>query len=363
MILRYEEVAQQLRHQIATKKLQPGERMPSYRALREQHGVTQATVDRVYSLLENEGLVVRSQRSGVFVAKPATRPTTGILGFCNVGFTKSYFTSFWAQVMEGVDAIAQEANVQILTLRPGVASGWEKVDGVLFNGFSGKTPASRLPANMPAVSLFLPPHFTGPAAERQRALRQTSLVRTDDHQAMYRATQYLLSLGHRRIAYLNNSHSDKRLYPLRVSGYQEALREAGITPDARWLRPLCRPTPKIYFMTAGRDSMAQWLQEGWDDLGCTALLAQNDDTAWGVIEALRAAGKKVPDDVSVIGFDGTDTAEICNPTLTTIAMPLQQMGRAAVELLLLRIREGHCFPETRVLPAQLQIRASTASPR
>lgn len=361
--LRYEEVAEELRHQIGAAKFKPGDRLPSYRALRQQHGVTQATVDRVYGLLENEGLITRSERSGIFVARRGERLTTGIIGFCNVGFAKSYSTPFWIDLIESVEATAHEFNIQVLLLKAGVASGWEKVDGVLFNGSTDKVPANRLPPDLPAVSLFLPPSYTGSAKQRQQALIQTSLVTTDDYQAMHGATKHLLSLGHRRIAYLNNGQSDRRLYPLRLSGYIDALRDAGIKPDSRWLRALGRPTPKLYFMSAGREAMKQWLEANWNELGCTALLAQNDDTAWGAIEALRDAGMRVPDDVSVIGFDGTQSAAFCNPPLTTVEVPLQQMGRAAVEMLLLHVRTPQRPAETLTLPTRLRIRASTSSPR
>ena len=119
-------------------------------------------------------------------------------------------------------------------------------------------------------------------------------------------------------------------------------------------------------MHAGRVAMSRWLEDGWRESGCTALFAQNDDTAWGAIEALRAAGFRVPDDVSVIGFDGTQSAMFCNPKLTTVEVPLQQMGREAVRLLLRRLACGRHsvetrFVETLVFPTQLKVRASTAA--
>src|SRR5687767_3704364 len=97
--LRYAEIAQQLRHQIETGVLRPGDRLPSLRTLRRQHGVTQATVERAHSLLDAEGLIVRSHRSGIFVARPNERPATGIIGFCHVSFTQSNFSPYWTHVM------------------------------------------------------------------------------------------------------------------------------------------------------------------------------------------------------------------------------------------------------------------------
>lgn len=361
--LRYTKVAHHLRDQIQGGELRPGDRLPSFRDLRRQHHVAQCTIDKAYAVLEGEGLIARTERSGVFVAQPATRRATGLIGFCNIEFTKSNFTPFWTDLLEGVEAAAHASDRQVLLLKAGVAAGWEKVDGLLFNGLVDRIPVSRLPMNLPMVSLFVPPLLVGSATQRRQTLSQTSLIATDDYQAMRNATEYLLGLGHRRIAYLNNSNSDKRVYPQRLAGYQDALRAAKIKPDQRWLRALARPTPKIYFMSSGRLTMSQWLQEDWHELGCTALLTQNDDTAWGAIEAFRQEGIKVPEDVSIVGFDGTQSAEICNPQLTTVEVPLQQMGYEAVQMLLRRIHDSAHPVEKLTFSTQLRMRASTASPR
>lgn len=224
----------------------------------------------------------------------------------------------------------------------------------------GLPPANRIPPNLPVVSLFMSSGFTGSPAEQERAARQTGVVAADGYPGMRAATEHLLALGHHRIAFLNNSICDKVLYPPRLAGYLDALREAGITPDIRWIRPLSIPSPKLYFMQAGRETMSRWLREDWHELGCTALLAHNDETAWGVIEALRVAGIDVPGQVSVIGFDGTEVAEYCTPPLTTVEVPLHQIGRVSVEMLLRRMQGDTSEAETIVLPTRLRIRSSTA---
>src|SRR5689334_10297583 len=104
--LRYEEVARHLRRSIESGVLRPGDRMPSLRALREQHGVGQDTVDKAHRILEQEGLIVRSERSGIFVAHPKQKPRTGFIGFCGVSFTKTDFSGYWTRLMEGVEGAA-----------------------------------------------------------------------------------------------------------------------------------------------------------------------------------------------------------------------------------------------------------------
>ncbi len=146
------------------------------------------------------------------------------------------------------------------------------------------------------------------------------------------------------------------------------MRAAKIEVPSQWIRRLMhreeiQQAPFLYH--SGRASMRKWLQDGWRDLGCTALLAQNDEAAIGAIEELQEAGFDVPGDVSVVGFDGTEAAEYFRPRLTTIKVPLEEIGAAAAEYLLRQIREGDETEEHTgvTLPAQLKIGDSTAPPR
>ncbi len=98
--------------------------------------------------------------------------------------------------------------------------------------------------------------------------------------------------------------------------------------------------------------------------GITAVFAANDLTAIGLLRALTEAGLRVPDDVSVVGFDGVHLAAYTSPKLTTVAQPIFDLGRTAAELLLNRLAAAPApgaEPQTLVLPTRLEIRSSTAS--
>jgi len=359
--LRYEEVAQQLRGQIKAKTLLPGDRLPSLRALRREFGVTQATIDKAYSILEGEGLIVRSQRSGIFVAPPEQRASTGLIGFCSISFFKQNYTPFWAHLIEGVESAANDAKTPLLLFPAEAELGWQKIDGALLNGFGDRVPARFIPPDIPLVSLFALPTLTGSVKERERVLEQTTLVAFDDYGGMRSATEHLIALGHRRIAFLNNSQSDKMVFPKRLAGYRDALIVAGIEPQDKWLHALEEPTPQLYFMNAARETMRRWIQSDFLQTGCTALVTQNDDTACGAIQALRDAGIRVPEDISVVGFDGTQNAELCDPPLTTVELPLQSLGRAGVETLMQLIARRDLAGTTIMLPTQLRVRASSTT--
>ena len=125
--------------------------------------------------------------------------------------------------------------------------------------------------------------------------------------------------------------------------YQETLRGAGIEPDPRWVRPLI-PYPESWinyksFVDRGYEKMKLWLGSNWAELNCTAILAHNDETAIGVIQALNDVGISAPDQVSVIGFDGTEISDYVRPNLATVKVPLEEVGAVATAILLRQIRE------------------------
>lgn len=359
--LRYEEIAQHLRREIQHGALLPGDRLPSLRAMRAQHGITQITVEKAQALLEEEGLIVRSARSGVYVAQPHQRRLTGIIGFQGIGFSQTEFSPYWISLINGVEAALRERDAQILLLSHLSPAGWSKVDGILMNGGEGEVSTHLIPPHVPAVSFITPPHFSGKAADCKRAAAGAFVVAPDDYEGMRAATQHLIELGHHRIGYLHNGRCDLHVYPRRLAGFRMALREAGIEMDERWSRPLPTPSPRLHFRNAARDEMRRWLADGWKKLGCTALLVLNDDAAWGAIEALQEKGYSVPDDVSVVGYDGTDLAELDGRSLTTVDIRLEDIGRMGVNLLWRCFQGENISQRSVVMPATLRVGDSTAA--
>lgn len=356
--LRYEEIAGDLQEQITKGLLQPEDRLPPVRTLMREYSTTQAIVERALGLLEKEALIVRSSRSGVYVARPDQKPATGIIGFYGVSFTQTNFSAYWTHLLEGVEAALRERELQLLLLNSLAPAGWSSVDGILINSAVKKIPASLLPAHIPVVSFFVPPTLRGNSRQKTQAAQNVSLIAPDDYSGARQATMHLLRSGHRRIAWLNNSNNDRFSSARRLAGYRDALQEHGVKWDPNWVRALPSPSPQLYFMNAARDTMRQWIAEDWSALGCTALLAQNDDTAWGAAEAFREAGIAVPDDVSVVGYDGTEVADCCNPRLTTIEVPLQELGRRGVEILWQRL-QGRLVEKEVLMPVKLRMGEST----
>ena len=344
---KYQRIAHSLREQIRNGDLRPGDRLPSFSEMHAQHGATTTTVERSYTILQQEGLVKREKGRGVFVAQPEPAPTTGTIGVFGIGLTDMNAHPWHMHLLTGIRKMAQQAGKEILLypFLPDADLKWEKVDGILNLDPNFLHIVPYLPPNMPFISALT------------KIAGHTSVV-PDEASGIRQAVRHLVELGHRRIAYLI-MHGVPELSFLtpRITAYQDALREVGIKPDIRWLRRLEPDNP--HYQENGHHEMKQWLGEDWHELGCTALLTQNDDVAIGAMQALQQSGMSVPDDVSVIGFDGTEIGKYCLPHLTSVALPLDEIGAQAMDFLLRIIKEEPVPFSTLELPTSLIIRRST----
>ncbi|HEX2907942.1 MAG TPA: LacI family DNA-binding transcriptional regulator [Phototrophicaceae bacterium] len=156
-------------------------------------------------------------------------------------------------------------------------------------------------------------------------------ITIDFENAAYRATQHLIGLNHTRIGYLAE-YSAAEPTQARQRGIERALREIGLTLQSDWC-PAAFPSAE-----GGFQAMSSLLAA---DHNCqpTAVIAYNDMMALGALHAIRTSGRSVPDDISVVGFDGIGMAAHANPPLTTIEQPKYRMGRLAMQTLKRLIEE------------------------
>jgi LacI family transcriptional regulator len=172
-------------------------------------------------------------------------------------------------------------------------------------------------------------------------------IDVDNEGAVYTATRYLIEQGHRHIGFINGDRN--RFTPRwREAGYQRALREAGIGPRPEWTRE------EDFSEAVGR-RFALELHDAHPEL--TAIVCATDTIALGAIQALQERGVRVPDDISLVGFDDVDAASRTTPALTTVHQPLFEIGKAAVDALLCILENGET-PPSRLLPGRLIVRDS-----
>jgi LacI family transcriptional regulator len=167
------------------------------------------------------------------------------------------------------------------------------------------------------------------------------------------ATGHLLELGHRRIGFIEGPPT-AMMSLARLHGHHAALAQAGLPSDPALI------APGGFSFDGGFAAAGRLLRL---DRRPTALFASNDSQAFGAIEAARTLGLRVPEDVSVIGFDDTPAAQWSAPPLTTVRQPFAEMGRVAMRRLL-RLVAGEELTSPRVeLATELVIRKSTAAPK
>ncbi|MDX1934413.1 MAG: LacI family DNA-binding transcriptional regulator [Capsulimonadales bacterium] len=179
-------------------------------------------------------------------------------------------------------------------------------------------------------------------------------VNADEFRGGSLATEHLIALGHRRIAHLSwpeyiaTSHG-------RRAGYEWALREAGLPSMV---------VPTEVDREGGYRAMSELL-DGPADRHPTAVFAASDLCAEGAIRAIRHQGRRVPDDIAVVGYDDTWFAGLAQPKLTSVRMPIAEMGRTAAEMLIALIEGRPVVERQPILPVSLTVRDScgaTAAP-
>ena len=169
----------------------------------------------------------------------------------------------------------------------------------------------------------------------------------------YKATEYLIGLKHRRIGFITGA-MDQICAQDRLAGYKTALTDHGITFDPELVYEGDFFQPQGY---AGASALLELPHPP------TAIFASNDVSAFGAMEAVREHGLRIPDDVSMVGFDDILQAVHVHPPLTTVRQPLEEMGRTATRMLLEYIQDPQRPIERVELPTGLVIRQSCRSPK
>jgi LacI family transcriptional regulator len=175
-------------------------------------------------------------------------------------------------------------------------------------------------------------------------------VRADSRTGVRLALDHLHTLGRRRVG-LVNGPPDTVPGAARGAGYREALEALGLPYDEELVEI------GDFYRADGRRAVAALLDRRPD---IDALMCANDLIALGALDVLRAAGRRVPQDVAVVGMDDTDLAAASWPSLTSVSLGSAERGRTAAELLLDRLQDGDVTPRLVTVPPRLVVRASTA---
>lgn len=262
---------------------------------------------------------------------------------------------FFAQVAEGVHRVARQLDVFTVLGTTNAEQRWEeyyaqtlrarRLDGMILLSGSGKPNIGLAKLAQAGLVVFVDECVPGLDAP---------FISAANRVGARQVARELLDLGHKRIAIVTGPSwlwtSEQRL-----SGYREAIASTGLDPDAPLL------VSGDYTEEAGYAATQRILADA-QAVGITAIIYANDMMALGGMRRLREAGRRIPADMSIIGFDDIPPSGFSVPALTTVAQPGYDMGRAAAQLLLSRI--GVCDPpETTTFSVELRLRDSIAAPR
>lgn len=221
-----------------------------------------------------------------------------------------------------------------------------KVDGVAVMTFGIEAPLLDQLAQRNVPLAFIDVGPDGPSI---------NVLKVDYRHGIRQGVQHLAALGHRKIAFVTGPavlHSAQS----RLAAFSESLRECGITPDPAWI------VQGDHTLEGGMAAMKQLL--ALKDMP-TAVMCSNDMTAIGVLHTMYRAGLRVPDDLSVIGFDDIHIAEVTIPPLTTVQMSRFELARAAVTALRAGAEgtENSDVKHEYNIQTELVVRESTGYPR
>ncbi len=331
--------------------------VPTIRDVAKRAGVSISTVSRV---LNNTASVDGAKRQRVEEAARhlGYRPNPAALSLLGqstggIGVLLPYIAGdFFSEFLHGIDRVTSDSGYFLIvssshrsvTEFQAVIQGLNRrVDGLIV--MSTEVPAATvcewLPNDLPVM--FVNTDVAAPNIEA---------VNFDNEGGAYRLTEHLIEQGHRRIGFVagpEGAHDGDA----RRDGFHAALRAHGIEPDP------ALEFPGDYTMESGLAVVPAVLAT---DPRPTALFAANDLSAYGALSGLRDAGLRVPDDIALAGFDDIRLAQFASPALTTVHVPVRELGQRAIERLLARIK-GEAGPASSplILPAEVVVRESTRS--
>jgi LacI family transcriptional regulator len=262
---------------------------------------------------------------------------------------------YFLEVFTGILGAAThfEQNTTMFTLRDwgrdparltGMCDG--RIDGLILVAPTLTREAARLlPAHTPFVALHA-----------NCALPNVVNIESDEERGAYEVVRYLIAQGHRHILHITG---DPGLIGAerRIRGFKKALAEVRIRFSDAEIEP------GAYNREAGIKALRSWLKRHAGEPLPHAIFCANDAIATGCLEVLAEMGLRVPDDISVVGFDDTLAARTTVPQLASVRQPLRDMGRRAVEVLMARIEQqagkaGEVSREPIIFPVEVVPRAS-----
>ncbi len=351
----------QMRRLILSGRWAYGTRIPTESQLATHLNISRSTVRLALHMAEVEGLIERTRGRGTFVSNHA-RPANRLLAFVSTDFN----TDYQLLILKGAECQARATGYRIIfshsssheeelrvldTLQADAISGLILWPRPLAGQGTNQTVYKRL--IVPTVLLDRPiPGLDFPC------------VTSDNYNGALSLVQHLVELGHRNIVFL--CHHQLHLLPVadRLRAYNDALTAAGIAPPEPWLIGVDDDEIGSHYILKAYDKpnlpLIEEIQRLLIQHQPTAIFAVHDHLAVMAALAMRQLGLRIPQDISVAGFDDADLSVYMSVPLTTVAQDTLEIGRRAAQLLINQIENPGQIGQNQFVPTQLRVRASTA---
>lgn len=330
---KYAALMENLKGDILSGKIKPGEKLPSENELSARYEISRHTVRKALGILANEGYITAEHGRGTFCSERMRHTKNSR----NIAVITTYMSDYiFPRLLQGIDRVLTENGYSIVLKNTGNSRAREvkclediltkDIDGLIIEPSKSQMYCKHQHLYERLDEYGIPYVFIQGIFPQ---MGEKPYVLMDDCQGGYVLTKYLIELGHRQIAGIFKA--DDIQGQERHKGYVKALQEAGMPYN---------PDMVVWFHTEDRTikPISEVERMVKENVPMDAVVCYNDQIAMEAIRILKMAGKQVPEDISVTGYDNSAIGQSGHVKLTTIAHPQEQMGKMAAELLLSCIR-------------------------
>lgn len=326
---KYIQVANIIRQNILDGTWREGDAIPPEKILCARFNIARGTMRQALQVLENEGYLVREQGRGTFIRLVEQRTNNGTNR--HLAFVVPYLRdSSVSTILVGFQQVAEQAGFSVVFnhVNNDLQQQQDVVQKLLQQGVMGIALYPVDSETLTGIDKLVNASYPIVLVDRYLKYLSTDYVISDHFGGALRGVHYLINQGHTRVGFVTWL-SPAVSMDHRLLGYHQAMRERGIPVDENLI---CRVEG---YPTVNRAPLINYLTS---ENRPTAVFAANDQIAIAIYRAAASIGLRIPEDLSVMGFDDLDMSIHLDPPLTTLAQQFTTLGRRAAEVLLSRIR-------------------------
>ena len=332
----------------AIELLKIDDRLPGERVLAKELGISYMTVRKAVENLVDEGVLYRVAKKGTYVADPKLKRKKCIGYFLDSSIEEGVTSPYYSLIFNALEKEAAKLGNALIYFSDSNEGDFsfeslrilEKLDGVIISCFPRIEPiVHKIKELLPVVCI-----------DNRSLDESVPSLTLDNFTSVVDSINYISSLGHKRIGFITGL-DDSDVGINRLAGYISAIKAHGLDEDMRLIHK------GDYSFETGKRGADYFLSMTTPP---TAIVCANDTMAIGSIKEIRRRGLRVPNDISVMGFDDISVASQITPALTTVSVPVEEIAKRAIELLTSVLDGNELEDRHLTLPCRLVLRDSCA---